>query len=97
MQMDVLNLGSDETRMRYTMDRRECEILMEACASLRELRYPGVLDNLPQMFDEADLVQSMGSESAAQEVLAFFELEQAFHQALHLFPGGHSHGDDEGH
>jgi hypothetical protein len=97
MQMDVLNIGTDDTRVRYTLNRRECELLMEACASLRELRFPGALDDLPQMFDEEDLARSLGSESSAQEVLGFIELEQAFHQALHLFPGGHCHSEDEEH
>ncbi|MEB3195852.1 MAG: hypothetical protein VKP62_01475 [Candidatus Sericytochromatia bacterium] len=98
MRMDVLNLGTDETQVRYTLNRQECETLMEACASLRELRFPGVLDKMPQMFDEADLVKAMGAKSDAQAVLELIDLEQAFHQALHMFPGGHSHGDeDHGH
>ena len=93
MRMDVLNFGTEETQVRFTLDSPECMLLMDACAALREARFPGLMSKLPRMFDEEDLARVMGSEEAAAEVMGIFELEQAFHQALHLFPGGHDHGE----
>ena len=91
MKLDILNLGTHETLARYTLDARESELLMMACSALRESRFPGVLDKLPATFDEEDLARVLGNEEDAAELLAIFEAEQTFHQALHLFPGGHAH------
>jgi hypothetical protein len=93
--MDVLNFGTEDTQVRYTFDSPECMLLMDACAALREARFPGILAKLPRMFDDEDLARVMGSEEAAADVMAIFEMEQAFHQALHMFPGGHDHGDHD--
>ena len=95
MRMDVLNFGTEDTQVQYTFDSQECMMLMDACAALREARFPGVLQKLPRMFDEEDLAKAMGSEEAAAQVMGIIELEQAFHQALHMFPGGHDHGEHD--
>jgi hypothetical protein len=94
MKMDILDFGTENTVARYSTNKVESAILMEACAALREARFPGALDRLPRMFDEEDLAAALGNEEAAAEFLAIMDLEQAFHQALHLFPGGHSHGHE---
>ena len=47
------------------------------------------------MFDVNDLTRVVGSEEAAESLMGIFELEQMFHQALHVFPGGHDHGEHE--
>ena len=91
MQFDMLNLGTEETLARYTMNRAECELLMDAANALREARYPGLLDRLPRHFGEEELIRAVGSQEAAGQVMALLELEGAFHHALHMFPGGHSH------
>lgn len=92
--MDILAFGTDETAARFTCDYSECLTLMEACAALRHARFPGVLEKLPQMFDEEDLARAVGNEEQASALMAIFELEQALHQSLHMFPGGHDHGHD---
>lgn len=97
MQMDILAFGTDETTARFTLGYDECMLLMQACNALRESRFPGVMDRLPQMFDEDDLARALGNSEQAESMMQVFELEQAFHQALHLFPGGHDHGHDHGH
>ena len=94
MKMDILNFGTEDTVARYSTNQIESAILMEACAALRDAKFPGAMDRLPRMFDEDDLAQALGNEEQAAEFLAILDLEQAFHQALHLFPGGHSHGHD---
>lgn len=94
MKMDILNFGTEETVARYATNKMESALLMEACAALRDARFPGAMDRLPRMFDEDDLAQALGNEEQAAEFLAILDLEQAFHQALHLFPGGHSHGHE---
>ena len=95
MKLDILNIGTEETTARYVTNKQESALLMEACAALRDARFPGVMDKLPRMFDEEDLARALGSEDQAAEFLAILDLEQAFHQALHLFPGGHSHDHDD--
>jgi hypothetical protein len=95
MKLDILNFGTEETLARYATNKQESAMLMEACAALRDARFPGVMDRLPRMFDEEDLARAVGSEEQAAEFLAILDMEQAFHQALHLFPGGHSHDHDE--
>lgn len=94
MQMDILGFGTDDAMARFTLGYDECALLMEACAALRESRFPGVMEKLPRMFDEQDLARAVGNEEAASSLMAAFELEHAFHQALHMFPGGHDHGHD---
>ncbi|MEB3223546.1 MAG: hypothetical protein VKS61_15840 [Candidatus Sericytochromatia bacterium] len=91
MQFDMLNLGTEETLARYTLVRAECELLMDAASALREARFPGLLDRLPRHFGDEELLAAVGSEEAAADVMALLELEGAFHHALHMFPGGHSH------
>lgn len=95
MKLDILNLGTEDTVARYSTTKDESALLMEACAALRDARFPGAMDKLPRMFDEEDLAKALGSEEQAAEFLALLDLEQAFHQALHMFPGGHSHDHDE--
>ena len=92
MQMDILAFGTEETSARVTLNYAECSILMEACASLREARFPGVMEKLPHMFDEDDLAKALGNEEQAAALMSIFEVEQSFHQALHMFPQGHDHG-----
>ncbi len=94
MKLDILDFGSEETRARFTCDAQEAMLLMDACAALREARFPGVLRRLPQMFDEDDMTRILGNEEEAATMMGILELEQSFHQALHLFPGGHEHGED---
>lgn len=96
MQMDILNFGTDETAVRFTVDNQEATILMEACAALREAKFPGMLDKLPRMFDDEDVAKAVGNEEQANQLMGLLELEQTFHQSLHMFPGGHDHGH-EGH
>lgn len=95
MKLDILNFGEPDSLARYTTNHGESALLMEACAALREARFPGVMDKLPRTFDEEDLARVLGNEEDVAELLAIFELEQAFHQALHLLPGGHAHGDED--
>lgn len=95
MQMDIINFGMPETQARFTLGYEECANLMAACAALREAKFPGVLNKLPHMFDEEDLAKALGNEEQVAELMGVFELEQAFHQALHLFPQGHHHGHDD--
>lgn len=95
MKLDILNFGTEEALARYATSKQESTMLMEACAALRDARFPGVMDRLPRMFDEEDLARAVGSEEQAAEFLAILDMEQAFHQALHLFPGGHSHDHDD--
>ena len=97
MIMDILAFGTEDTAARFTLDYNECATLMEACANLRDQRYPDVLQKLPPMFDDDDLAKAVGSAEGAKGLMAIFELEQALHQALHMFPQGHSHGDDHDH
>lgn len=99
MRLDILDLGTENTACRVTLNYDECMLLMQAASALRDARYPGLLSKLPQMFDEEDVARVLGSAQDANDALAVFELEQAFHQALHLFPGGHDHGhdDEDGH
>ena len=94
MKLDILNLGTEDTIARYTTTKEESAMLMEACAALRDARFPGVMDKLPRMFDEEDLARALGSEEQAAAFLAILDMEQAFHQALHMFPGGHAHDHD---
>lgn len=95
MKMDILDFGTPETAVRFTVGYQEATLLMDACSALRETRFPGVLEKLPRMFDEEDLARVLGNEEDVNALLAIFEAEQALHQALHLFPGGHSHEHDE--
>lgn len=95
MRLDMLDLGTENTACRVTLSYDECMLLMQASAALREQRFPGLLGRLPQMFDEEDVAKVLGSAQDAGEALGIFEFEQAFHQALHLFPGGHDHGHDD--
>jgi hypothetical protein len=90
--MDILNFGTEDTGIRVTLGYDECMRLMAACNALREQRFPGVMDKLPRMFDENDLTKAMGNAEAAGELMGILELEQSFHQALHMFPQGHDHG-----
>ncbi|HEY9720711.1 MAG TPA: hypothetical protein V6D47_01775 [Oscillatoriaceae cyanobacterium] len=91
MQLDILNLGTPETQARVLLNHAETLVLMEACQALRDARFPGVLDKLPRMFDEEDLARVVGNEEDMQALMGILEAEQAFHQALHLFPEGHAH------
>jgi hypothetical protein len=95
MKMDILNFGAEETAVRFTLGYAEATLLMDACAALRDARFPGVMEKLPRMFDEEDLARVLGNEEQVNDLMAIFECEQAFHQALHMFPGGHSHEHDE--
>lgn len=95
MKMDILDFGTHDTTVRFTCDAQESSLLMAACAALREARFPGVMDKLPRMFDDEDLARVLGNEEQVNELMAIFEAEQVFHQALHMFPGGHDHGDEE--
>jgi hypothetical protein len=90
--MDILNFGTEETACRVTLGYDECMRLMAACSALREQRFPGVMEKLPRMFDENDLAKLVGNPQTAEELMNVLELEQAFHQALHMFPQGHDHG-----
>lgn len=96
MKLDIMNFGTEETLARYTCDGQESMLLMDACAALREARFPGIMSKLPRMFDEDDVARILGNQEEASTLLGILELEQSFHQALHLFPGGHDHADDEG-
>ena len=69
MKMDILAFGTEDTVARYTTNKVESAILMEACAALREARFPGALDRLPRMFDEDDLAAALGNEEQAAEIV----------------------------
>jgi hypothetical protein len=93
MNLDILNFGTEETAARVTLGYDECMLLMNACGALRDKRFPGVLDKLPRSFDDNDLAKAVGGDAkAAEALMGIFELEQSFHQALHMFPQGHDHG-----
>ncbi|MDB5099548.1 MAG: hypothetical protein JWM80_3969 [Cyanobacteria bacterium RYN_339] len=92
MNMDLLNFGTEDTAARVTLGYDECKLLMDACSALREAQFPGLMEKLPRQFDENDLTKAVGEPAKAAALMNIFELEQSFHQALHMFPQGHDHG-----
>ncbi len=94
MKMDILNIGTDETEARYHCDSAESLLLMMACRALRENRFPGVIETLGRSFDSRAVRDALGNDEAAEQFVSLIQMEQQFHQALHLFPEGHDHGDE---